>query len=152
MDTLNELERNALNSKSDDEKYQFNDVATVIVGAVKEDKQIFRHFRGIPEFLAEKSNIKEYVEENYNGKTTGDLILASQGTTAYYKILLNSKDSGDLIRVPNKAIVSAKSLIDLKESNERRRLSELSKDECESYKKAIQEAEQAHISEWDSFK
>ncbi|MBS3066511.1 hypothetical protein J4205_01685 [Candidatus Pacearchaeota archaeon] len=151
LNTLDKFEKNALSAQSDDEKYQFNDVATVIVGAVKEDKQIFRHFRGIPEFFVEKSNIKNYVEGNYNGKTIGNLVLASQGTTAYYEILSNSKPSGDLIRVPDKEITSTKSLVDLKENNEKRRLSGYSKDECESYKKAIEEARQSHITEWDSF-
>ena len=101
--------------------------------------------------FVEKSNIKNYVEGNYNGKTIGNLVLASQGTTAYYEILSNSKPSGDLIRVPDKEITSTKSLVDLKENNEKRRLSGYSKDECESYKKAIEEARQSHITEWDSF-
>ena len=149
LNTLEKLKANLLTAQSDDEKYQFNDVATVVVSAVKEDKQIFRHFRGLPEYFVEKSNIESSLANK--GEAAGSLVLDVQGTTAYFEILRNSKTTGDLIRVPNKEIVSIQTLTELKETNEKRTLSSLDNSKCEQYKKALQEARQANIAEWNKF-
>ncbi|MEK6927061.1 MAG: hypothetical protein AABX11_01375 [Nanoarchaeota archaeon] len=149
LNTLDKLKSNILTAQSEEDKYQFNDVATIVVSAIKEEKQLIRHFRGLPEYFVEEDNIESLLTKN--GEERGNLILDNQGTTAYFEILSNSKNTGNLIRVSDKKIISSKDLIDFKEASEQRRLSAMSSTECEQYKIALQEASQAHIAEWNKF-
>mgnify|MGYP001565042561 CR=1 FL=1 len=159
--TLEQLGQNAkLYSDSTQEgsenKYQFNDIATVMTGTMKEDKLIIRHFKGIPESIGKRLEIKEFVESKYAGKTIGDLVSDSPMSVGYYKIIdkNSGKPSDNVISVLDFSIVSLSSLVQNQEDIQNRKeqtYSTYEKDECESYKNALEEAKQAHILEWNSF-
>ena len=159
--TLEQLGQNAkLYSDSTQEgsenKYQFNDIATVMTGTMKEDKLIQRHFRGISEAIGKRLEAKDFVEKNYPGKTIGNLIADSSTGTNYYEIIdkTSKKSSNNLISMNDFSIVSLSDLEKNQEDLQKRkeqRYSTYEEDECDSYKKAVEEARQASISEWNSF-
>ena len=161
FNTLDKLEQNAKlfsDSTQDesDKKYQFNDIATVMTGTMKEDKLIQRHFRGISEAIGKRLEAKDFVEKNYPGKTIGNLIADSSTGTNYYEIIdkTSKKSSNNLISMNDFSIVSLSDLEKNQEDLQKRkeqRYSTYEEDECDSYKKAVEEARQASISEWNSF-
>ncbi len=158
--SLEQLEQNAeqfSSSTSDesDKKYLFNDIATVITGAMKEDKLIQRSFRGIPEANGKKLEIKDFVESNYPGKTIGKLIADSPSGSSYYEIVFNSGEpTGDLISVYDLRIVSIESLRENQESIEERKqetYNKYSRDECEYYQQAFEERIMDNLAQWNNF-
>lgn len=162
FDTLAKLEQNAKlfsdsTSEESDNKYQFNDiVATVMTGTMKEDKLIQRHFRGIPESIGKRLEIKEFIESNYPGKTIGNLIFDSPMDVGFYEIISKSlgESSGDLIRVLDKSIVSLRQLKQNQEDIQKRkqqRYSTYEDEECERYKQAAVDAMNANINQWNEF-
>jgi hypothetical protein len=145
LDTLEKLEQNAnLFSDSDnDQKYQFENLATVMVAAMKEDGVVKRHYRGIPEPIAEKLKI----EKKYG--TVSNLISDSPMGNFYYSI-----EGDKIVKVLDHSVNSLSELKKLSEDSQKRKeegYARLSKDDCERYQKAITEAEQAHIEEWNKF-
>lgn len=161
LNTLEKLEQNAKlfsdsSSEESDKKYQFNDIATVMTGAMKEDKLIQRHYRGIPEVIGKKLEIKDFVENTYSGKTIGNLVSDSPMGGFYYEIVdKNSKEFlGNVISVFDNSIISRSDLVknqnDIQERKEQR-YSTYENDECERYQNAISEAEKAHIDEWNGY-
>lgn len=161
LNTLEKLEQNAKlfsDSSSDesDKKYQFNNIATVMTSAMKEDKLIQRHYRGIPEVIGKKLEIKDFVEDKYSGKTIGSLITDFPMGVFYYEIVdKNSKEfSGNVISVYDNSIISRSDLVknqnNIQERKEQR-YSTYESDECERYQGAISEAEKAHIDEWNGY-
>jgi len=112
LNTLEKLEQNAklfsnTNSDEIDQKYQFNNIATVMTGSMKEDKLIQRHYRGIPEVIGKKLEIKEFIENKYPEKTVGSLISDSSMGIFYYEIIdkNSKKPSGNLISVYGFSII-----------------------------------------------
>ena len=138
------------NSEESDKKYLFNDIATIITGAMKEDKLIQRHFRGIPEFFAKKKEIKQYVEENYPANTIGKPISLSSNPAGYEIIDKNSnKAIGKLIRFEGEMrVFDISSLVSNRDTNENIKLT---KEECEKYQNAKVNADKANIAEWNKF-
>ncbi len=147
LNTLEKLESNTQTAQSDNEKYQFDNVATIMTGAMKEDKLILRHFRGVPEFFGKREEIRAYVESNYPGKTIGRVISLTPMSFGYEIINRNSgKATGDMIS--NNKIISLPNEIARVEKNKNRRMSWK---ECEAYQNAVLEAIKANIAEWNSF-
>ncbi len=161
LSTLEKLERNAKlfsDSSSDesDQKYQFNNIATVMTGSMKEDKLIQRHYRGIPEAIGKKLEIKGFIEDKYSKKTIGSLISDSPMGTFYYEIIdkNSKKPSGNIISVYDFSIISRSDLIKNQKDIQKRkeqRYSTYDKEECKKYQNAILEAEKAHILEWNEY-
>jgi len=160
LNTLEKLEQNAKlfsdsNQDESAQKYQFGNIATIMTGSMKEDKLIQRHYRGIPEAIGKKIEIKEFVEDKYSGKTIGSLITDSPMGTFYYEIIdKNSKKlSGNLITL-DFSIISRSNLIKNQEEIQERKdktYSTYGDEECEKYQNTILEREKAYIAEWKEF-
>jgi len=154
LSTLEELERHArgkpeANQAESSIKYLFNDIATIITGAMKEDELILRHFRGLPQFFVKKQENKEYVEGNFPGKTIGRLIMHTPLSFGYEILFKDSqKATGDIIF--GERIDSSSSMTKTYQNNLKRK-SEIHAEECKWYKDAIIEAKEANIREWDSY-
>jgi len=172
LNTLEKLEQNAklfsysaedyneLNNEqkqvNDEQRYQFNNTATIITGSMKEDKLIQNHFRGISEAIGKRLEIKEFVENKYLGRTIGNLVSDSPMGQVYYEIVEKDslEKSGDLIKIRDYSIISNSDLIKIQEDIQERKQKKNSgydKEMCEFLKKAIIEAREAHIAEWNKF-
>ncbi|MBU3907074.1 MAG: hypothetical protein KKA64_02370 [Nanoarchaeota archaeon] len=164
LDSLEKLEQNAKlfsdsTSEESDKKYQPNDIATVMTGTMKEDVPLQSHYRGIPEAIAKRLEIKEIVENNYPGKTIGNLIADSPMGQVYYEIIdknsnkpyskwIRAGSPGDFLIVSRSERVQLKKHIqDRKEQS----YSTYEDEECQKFQSANLEAEQAHIAKWNEF-
>lgn len=151
LTTLDELEKNASNySLSNDDRYQFNNIASVWTGASEGQKILMRHYRGIPEIIAEKEKIKQFVKDKYGDKTIGNIIADSEAGKMYLDIVSKSdgKSTGDVIGL-DYSIVSKNELIKSQEKIEERRYTNLSNDSCNSTKQAILEREADLKRQWN---
>lgn len=161
LDTLNKLEENAKlfsdsTQEESEKKYQFNNIATVYTGAMKEDSLIIRHFRGIPESIGKKLEVKDFVENKYPGMTIGNLYYDSPMDVGYYEIINkdSKKASGNLIKVYDYSIVSHSDLIQNQErvqNGKEERYSRLNEKECEILRNGIAARESANRVNWDSY-
>jgi len=156
LTTLEKLEQESslyLDSSQEKSEVFFNNIATVITGAIKEDKLIQRHFRGVPEIVIKKIEVKKNVEENYPGKTIGRMISDSEAEPNYYEIVDkdSKKGSGKLININDLAIKSVSDLIKRQKEIIERRYASLSEKECQAMQQAVLESEKAHILEWGKF-
>lgn len=161
LNTLEKLEQNAklysdTSSDESDQKYQFNDIATIMTASMKEVNAIQRHYRGIPGVIGKKLKIKEFIENKYSEKTIGNLILDSPMGTFYYEIVdkNSKKSSSNLISAQDFSIVPVADLIKSRKNIQERKekgYSAYDKEKCEWYQGAILEAEKAHIVEWNEF-
>lgn len=148
--TLDGLEQNASNSSDDDIKYQFNDVASVWTGASNGQKLLMRHYRGIPEIVAEKIKIRNFIENKYQDKTIGNIIADSESGKMYFDIVSKSsgKSTGDVINL-DYSIVPKEVLINYQEKIKERQYSSLKfGDKCEEMKQAISERESDFRKQW----
>lgn len=152
--TLSGLEQNASNysdkSSDDDNKYQFNDIASVWTGASNGQKLLMRHYRGIPEIVAEKIKVRNFIENKYQDKTIGNIIADSEAGKMYFDIVSKSggKSTDDIIGL-DYLIVSKKELVNNQERIEERRYSSLKAgDRCEKMKQAILEREADFRKQW----
>jgi hypothetical protein len=143
FDTLDKLEQNALAQKDDEQKYQFNNIATVMTSSMKEVKPLQRHYRGIPEPAAKKLEIeKEF------GKVS-NLITDSPMGNFYFEI-----SNGNAIKIYDNTVMSISELKKASEEIQKRKDSQyanLNEGDCKRYQEAITEAEQAHMIEWNSY-
>ncbi|KKR61510.1 hypothetical protein A2643_02225 [Candidatus Nomurabacteria bacterium RIFCSPHIGHO2_01_FULL_39_220] len=157
--TLNSLEQNASNysdkSSDDDNKYQFNDIASVLTGTAEGDALIIRHYIGIPEIIAKKIEIKKFVENKDRDKTIGNIISDSPMGKAYYEIISksNNKVTDEVIGL-DYLIVSKNELAnyqtEVKDRANKRYLS-FDQKECEKYKQAIVEREKDLKNQWEKY-
>ena len=147
--TLNSLEQNADNSSEDDDKYQFNDIASVWTGASDGQKLLMRHYRGIPEIVAEKTKIKEFIESKYPDKTIGNIVADSEAGKMYFDIVTksNGKSTGDIIGL-DYSEVSKRELISNRDGANEKRYSHLSGDECAKMKQAVLQRESDFKEQW----
>jgi hypothetical protein len=161
FDTLEKLEQNAKQfsdstSEESDNKYQFNNIANVMTGTMKEDKLIQSFSRGITEEIGKKLEIEEFVESKYPGKTIGNLIGDTPMGMFYYEIIdkASGKASGDLIKIYDLSIVPRSNLVQYRgevQEREDRRYSTLSESDCILIQNSILEREDAYRKEWDGF-
>ena len=158
LTTLDVLEQNAqkFSDSESDDKSQFNNIATVMTGSMKEDKLIQRHFRGLPEAIGKRLEIKQIVEENYPGETIGDLIMNSPSDAGYYEIVSKetSQSSGNLISVYDNSIVSVGELnnnLEMVEKRKRESYKEFSDSECELLMQSAEQGRLENIGQWNSF-
>jgi hypothetical protein len=157
--TLSSLEQNANNysdkSSDDDNKYQFNDIASVWTGASDGQKLIMRHYRGIPGIIAEKIKIKKFVEDKYGDKTIGNIIADSEAGKMYFEIInkSNNKETGDVISL-NYSISSKNELVKSQnELNDRIAKGHASYDQklCDRLKQAMTEREADFKNQWGKY-
>ncbi len=135
-----------------DKKYQFSDVASVLTGSAYGDSLIMRHFKGIPEFVGKKIEIKKYVENKYPDKTIGNVISDSPMGKMYFEIVnkSNNRATGEIIGL-DFAVTSKSELESYQtEINNRKNRKYMSFDqkECESYKQALLEREKDLKNQW----
>ncbi len=151
--TLNSLEQNASSysdkSSDDDNKYLFNDIASVWTGATNVQNLLMRHYRGISGIVAEKIKIRNFIENKYQDKTIGNIIADSEGGPMYFDIVSKSsgKSTGDVIRL-DYSIFSKKELVNNLKKIEKRRYAGLSSDRCNKMKQAILERETDFKKQW----
>ncbi len=147
--TLDSLEQNASNYSDGDNKYQFNDIASVWTGASNGQKLLMRHYRGIPEIVAEKMKIKNFINDKYQDKTIGNIIADSEAGKMYFDIVNKSggKSTGNIIGL-DYSIVSKKELINNQEKIEEKRYAGLSGDRCDKMKRAILERDTDFMRQW----
>jgi hypothetical protein len=157
--TLSGLEQNASNysnkpSEYDkleyDNKYQFKNIASVWTGASSGQKLLMHHYRGLPEIVAEKIRIRNFVENKNNNKTIGNIIADSEAGRMYFDIVnkANNKSTGEVIGI-NYSIVSKNKLVNNQKKIRKRRYAHLSDDECKKMKQMILEREVYLRKQWD---
>lgn len=147
--TLSSLEQNSNNVSDNDNKYQFNEIASVWTGASNGQKLLMHHYRGIPEIVAEKVKIRNFIENKYQDKTIGNIIADSEAGKMYFDIVYKSsgKSTGDIIGLEY-LIISKKDLVNNQEKIEERRYAGLSGDRCEQMKQAVLEREADFRKQW----
>ncbi len=153
LDTLEKLEaRSKLFSDStteeSDGKYQFNDVATVIVSVWKEDKILLRHYRGLPDFFVDRQKIKDFIETRYPGKTLGKSIAITPVDFKYEIVDENSKRTGEIIGWELKTSSIAETIARM-EKNAKEKYSKFSDEQCKQIKEALSDAKNAQIAVWN---
>lgn len=162
FDTLEKLEENAKlfsdsSAEGADEKMRVKDIATVITGAVKEDKPLVSHYRGIPASMARKMEIREFVEKKFPGLTIGSLHYDSERDEGYYEIIgiISKEPTGDVIRVANNDIVTRSKMIrlsrDITQSSQEKYVY-LGDKECRLLKKSLLERTAEFQKQWDGYK
>lgn len=152
LTTLSGLEQNASNysdkSSDDDSKYQFNDVASVWTGASNGQKLLMRHYRGIPEIVAEKIKIRNFIENKYQDKTIGNIVADSEAGKMYFDIVSKSgKSTGNIIGL-DYLIISKKELVNNQKKIDEKRYSGLNGDRCKKMKQAVLEREADFRRQW----
>jgi len=157
--TLDSLEQNASKysdktSDESDNKYQFNDIASVWTGVSDGQNLIMRFYRGIPEITGKKVEIQKFVENKYGDKTIGNIISDSLASGKFEIVnKSNNKPTGNVISL-DYSIVSKDELIKHQEELNTRslkRYASLSKEKCESYKQALIEREKDLKSQWSRY-
>lgn len=146
------LEQNANNSSDSDTKYQFNNIATVWTGASNGQKLLMRHYRGIPEIVAEKMKIRKFIEDKYKDRTIGNIIADSEAGNMYFDIVSRSggKSTGDVIGI-DYLIISKRDLANNQNKIEARRYSNLDSGRCEQIRQSVLEREIDFKKQWSEF-
>ncbi len=158
--TLDSLEQNAskysdTTQDGSDKKYQFNDVASVLTGAASGDALIIRYYRGIPEIVGKKVEIKKYVENKYSDKTIGNIISDSPMGKMYFEIVNKSNNgvTGEIIGL-DYAVTSKSELAnyqtDVKNRKNKQYMS-FDQKKCNSYKQALIEKEEDLKNQWGKY-
>lgn len=157
LTTLDSLEQNAskysdTTQEGSDNKYQFNDIASVLTGAFDGDSLIIRHYRGIPEIVGKKAELKEYVENKYQSKTIGNIIADSPMGKIYFEIVNKSNNgvTGEIIGL-DYVVISKNELVDYQvevKARKSNRYMSLNQKECDGYKQALIEREVDLKNQW----
>jgi len=158
--TLNDLEQNAskysdTTANESDNKYRFNDIASVLTGTTEGDALIIRHYRGIPEVVGKKIEIKKYIENKYSDKTIGNIISDTSMGKFYFEIVnkTNSKATGEIVGL-NYSVISMTELVNYQDEIKNRtnkQYMSFDKKECDSYKQALSEREVDLKNQWEKY-